>query len=103
MTVKCPKCHSDNPETLKFCGERGTQLLSSKAIRPEVTETLHTTIKELTTGSTFANRYQIIEELGEGGIGRVYRVLGKKLRPSGYQGRLFEFVKYTINPSAYSL
>jgi serine/threonine protein kinase/Tfp pilus assembly protein PilF len=43
-------------------------------VRPEVTETLQTPIRELTTGSTFAGRYQVIEELGHGGMGRVYKV-----------------------------
>jgi serine/threonine protein kinase/Tfp pilus assembly protein PilF len=43
------------------------------------TETLKTRLKELSSGSTFAGRYQIIEELGKGGMGRVYRVLDKKL------------------------
>jgi serine/threonine protein kinase/Tfp pilus assembly protein PilF len=43
------------------------------------TETLKTQLKELSTGSIFAGRYQVIEELGKGGMGRVYRVLDKKL------------------------
>jgi serine/threonine-protein kinase len=33
----------------------------------------------LATGTTFAGRYEIIEELGKGGMGKVYRVLDKKL------------------------
>jgi len=81
VAIKCPRCHSENPDTQKFCGECGTQLIpSSRDIQPEVTETLQTPIKELTTGSTFAGRYQVIEELGKGGMGKVYRVLDKKLK-----------------------
>jgi eukaryotic-like serine/threonine-protein kinase len=79
LANKCPTCHSDNPNTLKFCGECGTQLPPPKGPPPVVTETLQTPVRELTTGSTFAGRYQVIEELGHGGMGRVYRVLDQKL------------------------
>ena len=71
MGIKCPKCQTDNLDTQKFCGECATPLPSSKEI--PVTETLETPKKELTTGSTFAGRYQIIEELGKGGMGKVYK------------------------------
>ena len=79
MSVKCPKCHFENPETQKWCGECGTQIPSLKDIHPEVTETFQTPVKELTTGSTFAGRYQIIEELGKGGMGKVYKVFDKEI------------------------
>ncbi len=71
MANKCPKCSTINPDTVKFCGECGNQLPSLEEV--QVTKTLETPKEELTTGSTFAGRYQIIEELGKGGMGRVYK------------------------------
>ena len=76
--MKCPKCHFDNPSDSKFCKECGTQIIPLKEI--PVTETLETPKEELTPGSTFTGRYQIIEELGKGGMGKVYRVLDKELK-----------------------
>ena len=89
MVIKCPKCHSDNPETSHFCAECGIQLLPTRSdqrtgpidneISVSQTKTLETPKEELFTGSTFAGRYQIIEELGKGGMGKVYKVLDKEI------------------------
>ena len=72
MSVKCPKCQADNPDTQRFCGDCGTHLPVSEEI-PIPTQTIEVPKEELTTGSTFARRYQIIEELGKGGMGKVYK------------------------------
>ena len=38
--MKCPKCHSDNPDTATFCADCGTNLTLLKDA--DVTETLET-------------------------------------------------------------
>jgi serine/threonine protein kinase/Flp pilus assembly protein TadD len=78
VTIKCPECDTANLSDSKYCKECAKPLPSPKHI--EVTETMEAAQEELTTGSTFAERYQIIEELGKGGMGKVYRVLDKKLK-----------------------
>jgi serine/threonine protein kinase len=76
----CPKCQTNNPDSLKFCGECGTPLTGIDRVEISQTRTLQPPPQSLTRGTQFARRYEIIEKLGEGGMGAVYRVEDTKVR-----------------------
>ncbi len=77
--MKCPKCDFENPADTKFCGNCAEPLHPPEEESARPTKTLQTTPIELKTGTIFAGRFEVIEELGKGGMGKVYKVLDKEV------------------------
>ncbi len=73
-SAQCPKCYTLNPEDSQSCSKCGSALEG-------ILETLSLPGKKLpsdkaiqfTPGEIFDKRYRIVEEIGRGGMGRVYK------------------------------
>lgn len=71
--MKCPSCGKDVSGSTSFCGFCGAVLVAREDAWNIPTQTQPHSVREMKRGSVFSERFEIIEQLGQGGMGSVFR------------------------------
>ena len=73
MRIRCPKCRTLNPSGSEYCKKCGAPLEPLDDPVVSRTRTMFAPMKDVKVGKLINQKYKIIEELGKGGMGIVYK------------------------------
>ncbi len=73
VSMKCPKCQAEILDDSRFCSKCGTPIHPGDKVFLSHTRTILRPIDELVPGTELAGKYKIIDVVGKGGMGIVYK------------------------------